>query len=167
MENVTVNSTRRSIVRVCVDGFEDYDFHGRVESPLLGSVPFRGVLDLISRLEGFYNDVKFPQSTFQLRSFTEPARRRGRKQGNRSSVSFSARRPVEEYTEEAGTLATFTVHVLFRQNATWQGNVSWLEQNCQCRFKSTLELLRLMESALSHTEGVDRPSTWQQDNTPE
>lgn len=161
MENMTVNSTRRSIVRVCVDGFEDYDFYGRLESPLLGSVPFRGVLDLIGRLENFYNDVKFPQSTFQLRSFTDqPVRRRRRKtEAGGGAVSFAARKPVA-YKEEQGSLATFTVHVMFRQNATWQGNVRWIERDRSCRFNSTLELLRLMESALAHTEGVSAPITW-------
>lgn len=161
MENVSINSTRRSIVRVCVDGFEDYDFYGRLESPLLGSIPFSGVLDLIGRLESFYNDVKYPQSTFQLRSFTDqPVRRRRRKPDKSPGiVSFTARKPVE-YKEEQGSLATFTVHVMFRQNATWQGNVRWIERDRQCRFKSTLELLRLMESALAYTEGVSAPITW-------
>lgn len=160
MENVSVNSTRRSIVRVCVDGFEDYDFFGRLESPLMGCVPFKGVLDLIGRLESFYDEMKFPQSTFQLRSFSEqPTRRQKRKPGKNACVSRSLR-TVEEYAEEAGILATFTVHVLFRQNATWQGKVSWLERHCQCDFRSTLELLRLMEAALAHTGGASVPSTW-------
>lgn len=166
MENILANSTRRSIVRVCVDGFEDYDFYGRLESPLLGSVKFFGVLDLIGRLEGFYNDVKFPQSTFQLRTFTDsPVHGRRHKPGSGvSSVPFSTRKPVEGYQEAPGSLATFTVHVLFRQNATWQGNITWQEQNCRRKFQSTLELLRLMESALVHAEGASTLITWQQDS---
>lgn len=47
-----------------------------------------------------------------------------------------------------GALATFAVRVFFRQNASWQGSVAWLEQSREERFRSALELVKLMDSAL-------------------
>ena len=49
----------------------------------------------------------------------------------------------------SGDLATFTVRVLFRQNASWQGSVVWQEGRQEESFRSVLELLMLMHSALS------------------
>ena len=48
-----------------------------------------------------------------------------------------------------GRRATFAVRVLFRQNATWQGSVTWMEKNQEESFRSVLELLLLMNSAVS------------------
>ena len=45
-------------------------------------------------------------------------------------------------------LGTFVVHVQHYENATWQGEVVWAEQNWAQKFRSTLELLKLMDSAL-------------------
>ena len=43
---------------------------------------------------------------------------------------------------------TFVVKILDRQNATWQGTVTWIEeQKTQC-FRSALELLKLIDGAL-------------------
>ena len=35
-----------------------------------------------------------------------------------------------------------------RQNATWQGSVTWVEKKEKQQFRSALELLKLIESAL-------------------
>jgi hypothetical protein len=40
------------------------------------------------------------------------------------------------------------VRVLFRQNASWQGSLTWLEEGKEESFRSVLELLLLMHSAL-------------------
>ena len=40
------------------------------------------------------------------------------------------------------------VRVIFRQNASWQGSVSWLEGRRDESFRSVLELLMLLNSAL-------------------
>ena len=47
-----------------------------------------------------------------------------------------------------GRLATFTLRILFRQNATWQGEVSWLERRENCTFRSVLELMQQLDRAL-------------------
>lgn len=45
-------------------------------------------------------------------------------------------------------LGTFVVHVQHYENATWQGEVVWAEQKRTEKFRSALELLKLMDSAL-------------------
>ncbi len=44
--------------------------------------------------------------------------------------------------------ATFLIQILNRQHATWQGTVKWLENNQEIPFRSELELIRLMDSAM-------------------
>lgn len=43
---------------------------------------------------------------------------------------------------------TFVVQVLHTQNATWQGTVTWAGTGKTETFRSALELIRLMDSAL-------------------
>jgi hypothetical protein len=45
-------------------------------------------------------------------------------------------------------MATFELEILFRQNASWQGNVIYAEQNLSSSFRSLLELLSLIDSVL-------------------
>ena len=58
----------------------------------------------------------------------------------------------EIYEQEAGNTSTFVVEVQYRRNATWQGTVRWIDGNKTERFRSTLELLKLMDSALSEQD---------------
>ena len=46
-----------------------------------------------------------------------------------------------------GKKATFIVKIEFCQHGTWQGQVTWAEENRTERFRSALELVRLMEEA--------------------
>ncbi len=43
---------------------------------------------------------------------------------------------------------TFLVRVLFRRNDTWQGTVCWKEKGEQASFRSFLELLIMVDSAV-------------------
>jgi hypothetical protein len=44
---------------------------------------------------------------------------------------------------------TFVIRVERRQNATWQGEVQWLDGQRQQRFRSVLELIYLLEDVIS------------------
>ncbi|MDD3401975.1 MAG: hypothetical protein PHQ72_01280 [Hespellia sp.] len=44
--------------------------------------------------------------------------------------------------------STFIVKILEQQNATWQGNITWVEENREQYFRSTLELLKMIDGAL-------------------
>lgn len=47
---------------------------------------------------------------------------------------------------------TFIVTVKSRKNQTWQGTVNWVEEKRIQPFRSTLELIRLMDSAIGVEE---------------
>lgn len=47
---------------------------------------------------------------------------------------------------------TFVVQVSYNQNNTWQGTVKWVEQHREQYFRSTLELIRMMDDAISGKE---------------
>ena len=43
---------------------------------------------------------------------------------------------------------TFVVEVIDQQNASWQGTVNWINTGKKENFRSALELIRLIDSAL-------------------
>jgi len=54
----------------------------------------------------------------------------------------------EENTTQIRGNSEFLVRVLFRQNASWQGEIHWIDQDKKKYFKSVLELIMLMQSAM-------------------
>ncbi len=44
---------------------------------------------------------------------------------------------------------TFIVKVEYLQHGTWQGQVIWAEENRHMRFRSALELIKLMDEAMN------------------
>ena len=44
--------------------------------------------------------------------------------------------------------STFVVKIKYQENATWQGSVHWVNQNVELPFRSALELIKLMDSAM-------------------
>ena len=56
----------------------------------------------------------------------------------------------DSITKKCGTLL---LTIYNRQNATWQGTVTWVDRNEKQQFRSALELIKLIESALDEAEG--------------
>ncbi len=57
------------------------------------------------------------------------------------------------------TGGTFVVRVDGRERATWQGQVIWTDRNRKQYFRSSLELLRLMEDAMNADEDKNTGGT--------
>jgi len=67
---------------------------------------------------------------------------------------------IEETNKTANITATdnsFLIKIKYRQNSSWQGTVQWIETGKTQTFKSCLELIRLMDIAVTsdkeHVEG--------------
>ena len=115
---------------MCVDEYQDSILSGRLYHPCLSEGDsFRSLMEFFRKMEDLLDGMQFPQSFTAVRSFSDPPLRTGRP-------------PGADMRE--GRCATFAVRVLFRQNASWQGSVSWLEGSREESFRSALELAFLM-----------------------
>ena len=54
------------------------------------------------------------------------------------------------------------MHVISQENATWQGQVTWLDEKETKSFRSLLELIKLIDSAMEIVapEETARAETW-------
>ena len=127
---------------ICVDSYENgvpvgrYYNYGQSEE----GHAFHGLTQLLVEMEHILDSAKYPQSFTAMRSF--------------SVVPEPSRGGTADRKNRKGDRATFAVKVLFRQHTSWQGSVTWMEQRSEQPFRSVLELILLMDSAL----GGDRKS---------
>ena len=56
---------------------------------------------------------------------------------------------------EKKVIARFTVQITSAEGATWQGSVTWAEKKQTANFRSALELIKLMDSAVETTAMAD------------
>ena len=49
---------------------------------------------------------------------------------------------------------TFIIKILNKQHSTWQGSVTWVEEQKTQNFRSALELLKLIDGALDEEQNL-------------
>ena len=120
---------------ICIDSCAGSVWSGRLYNPYLpGGERFRSLLEMLLQMERLLDQMLFPQPYTARRFFGQP-----------QTVPNGA--PLGE-AEQRGVCATFAVRILFRQNASWQGSVTWIEGQREESFRSVLELIQLLSSAL-------------------
>lgn len=121
--------------QVCVDSYEEGVLVGRFYHPLrLEGESFRSLSQYLLKMEGLFDEMARPQSDTKVRSF---------------GVWSAPRAEKPRLSQEIkGRLATFRVRILFRQHSSWQGEIIWIEKALSQRFRSVLELIHLLDSAL-------------------
>jgi hypothetical protein len=67
----------------------------------------------------------------------------------------------EDHPELGNTKCTFQIKVKFTRNATWQGEIHWIEENKKQNFRSDLEMIKLMDEALIDATGNDKLISWE------
>lgn len=124
---------------VCVDSYRNgipvgrfYRGHGEAE-------PFESLTQFLIKMEEEMEHRQNPQS------YTTPR-------------TFSALlRPVEDgippVAMRKGAEATFEIRILYRQHTSWQGTICWQDRQLEQNFRSVLELILLMDSAMRSEEG--------------
>lgn len=132
-ERLRGNEYRTTVI--CVDSYERGVPRGRFYNPAReGGTTFESLSQLLVGMEDLLNEYQLPQSFTTLRQFS-----------NGSAHLGSA----AEDLERQGQKATFSVRIIFRQNASWQGSVFWLEGKKEENFRSALELILLMDGAMT------------------
>ena len=101
---------------------------------------FDNLAQCLFMMEHVMDSLEFPQKGTEGRAF-QPEQQTER--WCRAALPQEERLPA---------LATCQVTVLFRQNASWQGSLIWREKELDAPFRSVLELIGLMDNALSFWE---------------
>lgn len=118
---------------VCIDCYDRNILQGRLQNPAC-TCSFYGLMDFFRSMERLLEQLQLPRAFTAVRSF--------------ETALPDEDVPPPCPAVSRGQLATFSVRVLFRQNASWQGYVTWLDGKKSERFRSALELALLMDSAL-------------------
>ena len=54
-----------------------------------------------------------------------------------------------------GDIGTFIVRVQHRQNSSWQGRITWMEEDRTLQFRSVWEMIKLIESAVDSVSSAE------------
>lgn len=127
------------------------------------ALPFRGLMELMFTIECMLDSMNFPQAYFEYRSFSGKCAALAEKKRQNEVREYMEGMEKEFMDDEKTPRSTFVVDVLFRQNATWQGTISWVDKKQTKRFRSSLELMKLIDEALETEFGADEGYTgWEQ-----
>ena len=100
--------------------------------------------DEIIRLMGrMFDEIQFPRASIRERSFTERKRPVRPFRGRRERIMTD-----KELLSKHGDIGTFIIRVQQRQNSTWQGRITWVDEDKTMNFRSLLEMVKLIESGL-------------------
>jgi len=134
MQQLWIHENRRHIV--CVDSYDDGVLRGCFFTPHQEVLQFSSLSQFLLKMEELLDQLQSPQA------YTTPRR-------------FSDMLPeivVPTETVPRGAKATFELKILFRQHTSWQGTVVWREKKTEHSFRSVLELVLLLDSALRELE---------------
>lgn len=138
---VVPEDMRTSVIRIY--SYRDKNPQGTFYNLYYGEeIAFENLTRLLLLMEDMMDQMDCPQASVRSRRFAQKA-----KTPERASIAEQLLpRPDQE------AIATFKVKVLFRQGASWQGRLSWTDAKTEVSFRSALEFVKLMDSALPQPE---------------
>lgn len=137
-------------------------------------IPCTDMGDFLLKLDALYEDLKRPMADTHARNFfehrepilhnwlptAEPA-------AYFDSDSFNLYQQLRQKKQNKVTIISqknhiklievFFINTIFRQHASWQGEVLWEKAMRKVYFRSALELLQLIRNALQESEPKDDP----------
>ena len=126
------------VTMVCIDSYENSVPRGRFFNPFLESPQeFNSLAEFLVMMECTLDAMQLPQAYAASRTFGP------------SPVYFPGE-PVKMINR--GDKSTFSLSIRYRQHNSWQGTLSWLESGKKQSFRSVLELIILMDSAMRESD---------------
>ena len=116
MEEIRFNLAAPDLLCICVDDRQHGENSGRLYCCYSReAMYFAHEYQLIKIIERLLDRIDYPQSSVKIRSFQEKEEKR----------LLKPEKVLEgrEVANHSGKLDTFLVHIKYRQNATWQGEI--------------------------------------------
>lgn len=127
---------------ISVYSYKDKLFQGTLSNPHFQKpLIFENTMQFLILLESICDTICFPQKAMELRQFPSEQPVPAIEDiflPFTTKTDFSDKLPI----------ANLELEIFFRQNASWQGCLTWTEKNFSCSFRSVLELLILIDSIL-------------------
>ena len=140
-------------VILCVNGTDRGQLSGELwHSYSAEPVSFLTIEQMMGTMEKLYDWLSFPYRGTNRRSFTETEPR---------PVSMEERNKIMSdinLLSKHGDLGTFIVRVQHRQNSSWQGRITWMEEDKTIQFRSVWEMIKLIESAVDTVSEPEDPA---------
>ncbi len=137
---------------VCVHNNQCGEPKGEIyNNHLKQPIVFTDIIGMVSKMDDLCDQTGHPQAYQQHRSFG------GQRKLQELNTMDEVLTDLDDglLKSKAGEKATFIIQVQFRQNASWQGTITWAEKKKTMRYRSTLEMLKLMDEALSEQDQND------------
>ena len=141
-------------VVLCVDsvqpgqGFAGRAYHAYSEEAFAFDEPAQ----VLKAMESLYDRMQFPFPNTTMRTFGQTgapaATPAGRQQPEERTKVMSDKALLEKH----GDLGTFIVRVQQRQNSTWQGRITWMDEDKSVNFRSIWEMVHLIEEAVGPSD---------------
>ena len=134
------------MIFIGVDSYVEKSVVGRLWHGCRGEeASFANLMQLLLLLDKILENQGFPDAQLGCKSFATP-----------ETLPCSLQTDTAEAGKPScGTLASFRLKILFRQNTSWQGIVTWTESRQEQTFRSALELIMLLDSALTHAAALN------------
>lgn len=126
---------------LCIDSYQEGVLQGRFYGPDQEVQSFGSLSRFLIMMEHMLELRNTPQSDTTSRRFSAAS-------PHMLPVFHPGRIP-------RGKAATFDLKILFRQHTSWQGTILWQEQGREQPFRSVLELILLLDSALREQSGKE------------
>ncbi len=102
--------------------------------------------EMIFAMEHFFDSLNFPHPTTNERSF------RPKDPVYHQTLERKKIMADETLLSRHGDLGSFIIRVQHRQNSSWQGRITWMEEDKTVHFRSIFEMVKLIESALDSVQ---------------
>lgn len=104
---------------------------------LENQVAFHSFSEFVLMYDMWMSKIHYPEEGDRKRSLY-----------HKDTLPYVYKMQSEELQNNRGAIATFLIHVYYRQHSSWQGKIYWIEQKKEQYFRSVLELLYLMDEIL-------------------
>lgn len=120
-------------------------------------VRFYGLDDAILKMDSMMDQLDCPQASTILRDFNGAYEKLKKGQSEEDQDDKKELPEFQQYWDEdifqpvRSGMPCYLVSVMFRQNSSWQGEISWLEPKDKIKtvhFRSVLELIHLIWSSI-------------------